>query len=225
MNSGRQRGQAMIEMAIGVTIFLAASLGAVQLGISAFSTEGVQSAALVGARAAAGVPVPGEPLARLAEGQSAAASSLRDAVLQLAHLHYCSADVVSSPGCGLPSTCVHYDGEMPQLTTLQACPSGAVAVPGPPSLGPSPDNLDGPQNPACHVPGCFGVARAMAPCAQTPGPGQLYVCLAYTSWPATAVDIWIKGALRSVVPVASSAGIDALPVSVQLRLQVEALTS
>jgi hypothetical protein len=39
------------------------------------------------------------------------------------------------------------------------------------------------------------------------------------------VDIWVKGTLRTVVPVASSAGLDALPVSVQLRLQVEALTS
>ncbi|HUY57840.1 MAG TPA: hypothetical protein VMV12_08430 [Candidatus Micrarchaeaceae archaeon] len=66
---------------------------------------------------------------------------------------------------------------------------------------------------------------SMAPCARTVPPGKLYVCLAYTDWPATAVDVWIRGALRSVVPIASSVGIDALPVSVQLRLQVEALTS
>ncbi|HUY08238.1 MAG TPA: hypothetical protein VMW80_02160 [Candidatus Dormibacteraeota bacterium] len=215
----------MIEMAIGVTIFLTASLAAVQLGISALSTEGAQSAALVGARAASGAPVPGDPLARLAEGQSAAVSSLRDAVLHLAQLRDCSGGVVSAAACGLPSTCVRYDGQRPQLNTLQRCPSGITAVPGRASLGPSPDNLDGSQNPACHVTECFGVARAMAPCAQSPEPGQLFVCLAYTAWPATAVDIWIKGTLRTVVPVASSAGIDALPISVQLRLQVEALTS
>jgi hypothetical protein len=51
----------------------------------------------------------------------------------------------------------------------------------------------------------------------------LFVCLAYTSWPATAVDVWIRGGLRTLVPLASKAGVDALPISVQLRLQVETL--
>jgi hypothetical protein len=215
----------MIEMAIGVTIFLTASLGAVQLGISALSAEGAQSAALVGARTASSAPLPGEPLARLAAGQSAAASSLEAAVLHLARLDTCAEAEVAPGGCGLALQCVRYDGDLPVPDTLQSCPEGSAGATLAVSLGPSPDNLDGSQNPACHTTDCFGSARSMSPCARTFPPGQLFVCLAYTSWPATAVDIWVKGTLRTVVPVASSAGLDALPVSVQLRLQVEALTS
>jgi hypothetical protein len=214
----------MIEMAIGVTIFLIASLGAVQLGVAALSDEGAQSAALVGARTASGAPVPGEPLARLAEGQSAAEGSLQDAVLQLAQLKDCPVSAGAAARCGLPTTCVRYDGDRPQSGTLQRCPMSTADNLEAASLGPSPSDLDGTQNPACHATDCFGIARSMAPCALTSPPGQLIVCLAYTSWPATAVDIWIRGSLRTVVPVASSAGIDALPVNVQLRLQVEALT-
>jgi hypothetical protein len=215
----------MIEMAIGVTIFLTASLGALQLGISALSAEGVQSAALIGARSGSSAPVPGDPVARLAEGQSAAQSSLRDAVLDLARLEDCTAAADAAAGCGLPLTCVEYDGDRPRPKTEQSCPPDTAGTRGMASLGPSPSNLDGSQNPACHGADCFGIARSMVPCARSYPPGQLYVCLAYTSWPATAVDIWIRGTLRTIVPVASADGIDGLPVSVQLRLQVEALSS
>ncbi|HVB53329.1 MAG TPA: hypothetical protein VNF24_03930 [Candidatus Acidoferrales bacterium] len=215
----------MVEMAIGVTIFLVASLGAVQLGISALSSEGAQSAALVGARAASGAPVPGEPLNRLAAGQAAAESSLQDAVLHLARLNECTALETAVGGCGLPATCVKYDRDQPEENTLQSCSAALGGGSGATSLGPAPDNLDGSQNPACHTTNCFGSARSMKPCSQTFPPGQLFVCLAYTSWPATAVDIWIKGTLHTLVPFASSVGIDALPVSVQLRLEVEALTT
>ncbi len=215
----------MVELAIGVTIFLTASLGAVQLGVSAVSAEGAQIAALVGARAASAVPISGDPSARLSEGQAAAVASLQDSDLQLAHLEDCTAVPRISVGCGLPDQCVEYDGGYPRAATLQACPSPTSGVPGLPSLGPSPDELDGRQNPACKSSDCFGSARSMASCDRTLAVGEIFVCLAYTSWPATAVDIWIRGTLRTLVPLASSAGIDAFPVSVQLRLQVESLTS
>ena len=225
MSGRRQAGQAMVEIAIGVTIFLGASLGAVQLAISALSAEGAQSAALVGARAASGAPVPGDPVAKLAEGQSAAETSLKSVILDLARIEDCTSATGSGAACGLPTTCTRYVGDRPEVNTLQHCPAARSIMSGSASLGPSPANLDGSQNPACHTTDCFGLAVSMAPCARTVPPGQLFVCLAYTDWPATAVDVWIRGAIRSVVPVASSVGIDALPVSVQLRLQVEALTS
>lgn len=225
MNARVQSGQAMVEMAIGVTIFLAASLGAVQLGISALTSEGAQSAALAGARVASEVPIPGAPVAQLAAGQTAADASLSTALLNQADVNRCPAAVVTSAVCGLPLTCVQYRDGTPEISTLQTCPANSVGGAGLVSLGPSPNNLDGRQNPLCHDSDCFGVARSMAPCSQDVPRGEVVVCLAYTSWPATAVDIWIRGTLRSVIPVASAAGVDALPVSVQLRLQVESLTT
>jgi hypothetical protein len=225
MRAGAQAGQAMVEMAIGVTIFLAASLGAVQLGISALSAEGAQSAALVGARVASGAPIRGTPLAQLAAGQAAAEASLSAAVANLAQVGRCGGAEGGGQECGLPQTCVEYRGNVPQMGTLQPCPTASVGSTRQTSLGPVPTDLDGSQNPNCHGSDCFGVARSMSPCAQVLPRGQLAVCLAYTSWPAAAVDIWIRGTLRTVIPVASAAGLDALPVSVQLRLQVEALTT
>lgn len=215
----------MVEMAIGVTIFLTASLGAVQLGLTALSLEGAQSAALVGARTASSAPVPGAPLARLAQGQSAAGGSLGSGVMELARVANCANRMGLAGDCGLPRECAQYVGGQAVAGSLQDCPSGSHGAAAAASLGPSPDNLDGSQNPACHTGDCFGSARSMLPCTRSLPAGQLYICLAYTSWPATAVDIWIKGTLRTVLPLASSAGLDALPVSVQLRLQVEALAA
>lgn len=218
-----QRGQAMIEMAIGVTIFFAASLGAVQLGLSALSAEGAQSAALVGARTASSQPIPGEPVAELLAGQSTAARSLTGAVLDMAQITSCEGGTAPRGGCGVPARCLDYADGRPQQATIQSCVPSDPSLSATASLGPSPGNLDGSQNPGCHRSSCFGVARSMAPCHVTLPPGHVVICLAYTSWPATAVDIWIRGTLRTVVPLASSAGVDALPLNVQLRLQVEAL--
>ncbi|MGH7642162.1 MAG: hypothetical protein ACRENX_03965 [Candidatus Dormibacteria bacterium] len=215
----------MIEMAIGVAIFLVAALGAVQLGVSAVSAEGAQSAALVGARTASGAPVPGDPLGRLAEGQVAAETSLEDAVLAMARPERCTTEEGAAGVCGLPTTCVEYDGDRAELATAQPCPPGPSSAAGASTLGPTPNDLDGSQNPRCHIADCFGTANSMGPCARSIPTGQLLVCLAYTSWPATSVDIWIKGTLRTLVPLGSSVGVDALPVNVQLRLQVEALSS
>lgn len=225
MSARVQTGQAMVEMAIGVTIFLAASLGAVQLGISALASEGAQSAALAGARVASGAPVPGAPLAQLAAGQAAADASLSTALMDQADVDGCPALGVSLGGCGLPSTCVRYRSGTPQMSTLQTCSAKSAVGTRPASLGPAPNNLDGRQNPGCHDSDCFGLARSMAPCAQDVPRGEVVVCLAYTSWPATEVDIWIRASLRSVIPVTSAAGLDTFPLSVQLRLQVESLTT
>ena len=212
----------MIEMAIGVTLFLTASLGAAQLAISALSAEGAQSAALVAARAASSAPVPGQPLLRLAAGQAAAASTLASSVVDMAEVETCASGQPIRGGRGLPQECVQYSGE--NAGAPQPCLDPSVTANGTESLGPSPKNLDGRQNPECHTADCFGTSGSMAPCARDVAPGRLFVCIAYTSWPATAVDVWIKGTLRTLVPLASAAGIDALPISVELRLQVEALT-
>lgn len=212
----------MIEMAIGVTLFLTASLGAAQLAISAITSEGAQSAALVAARAASSAPVPGQPLLRLAAGQAAAVSTLDSSVVDMADLETCASAQPITGGCGLPQECAEYSGE--NAGAPQPCFDTSVNTNGAESLGPSPRNLDGSQNPDCHAANCFGTSSSMAPCARGVPPGRLLVCIAYTSWPATAVDVWIKGTLRTLVPLASAAGIDALPISVQLRLQVEALT-
>lgn len=212
----------MIEMAIGVALFLMASLGAAQLGISALSAEGAQSAALVAARAASSAPVPGKPLLRLAAGQAAAVGALDSSLVDMADIETCASGRVNAGGCGLPQECVQYSGE--RAGAPQSCFDSSLNATGAESLGPSPRNLDGRQNPDCHTGDCFGISTSMAPCAGAVAPGRLFVCLAYTSWPATAVDVWIKGSLRTLVPLASRAGIDTLPISVQLRLQVEALT-
>lgn len=221
MSHRAQAGQAMIEMAIGVTLFLTASLGAVQLAISAISAEGAQSAALVAARVASSAPVPGQPLLRLAAGQAAAVSSLDSSVVNMADVEICNSRQQIAGGCGLPQECAQYSGE--KAGVQQPCFDPSANTNDAESLGPSPRNLDGRQNPDCHTADCFGTSSSMAPCARGVAPGHLFVCVAYTSWPATAVDVWIKGTLRTLVPLASAAGVDVLPISVQLRLQVEAL--
>ncbi|MGH7639912.1 MAG: hypothetical protein ACREN7_07880 [Candidatus Dormibacteria bacterium] len=220
MTVRRQRGQAMVELALGVGLFLVASLGAAQLGIAALSAEGAQSAALVGDRTASAAPVPGDPLARLEDGQAAAALALRGSDLDLGSLVVCPLDAPAA-GCGLPARCATYRAGLPPAGTGEACPDRYSDAPG---MGPMPSALDGSQNPACGGSGCFGVASSMAPCRHRQPPGTVRVCLAYTSWPATRVDIWVRGSLRSVVPLLSSAGFDALPLDVQLRLQVEGLS-
>jgi hypothetical protein len=214
----------MSEMAIGVTLFLTASLGAVQLGVSALSAEGVQSAALIAAREASSAPVPGQPLSRLVAGQAAAVSSLESSVVGLAEVVTCTRGESIAGGCGLPEQCVRYSGEEPTSGTSQSCVDLSSDTTRDESLGPSPGNLDGRQNSDCHSTDCFGVSKSMAPCTRNVAVGRLFVCLAYTSWPATAVDVWIRGTLRTLIPLATTAGVDALPINVQLRLQVEQLT-
>jgi hypothetical protein len=213
-------------MAIGVTIFLAATLGAVQLGMSAVSAEGAQEAALVGARIASGAPTPGLPLERLAAGQTAAETALTSTGAHLARPATCAEAGSGVRDCGLPQACVEWVESVPRTGSVQSCAGGdGSATSLQTTFGPSPANLDGTQNPACHNSTCFGSARSMVPCQRAPTPGQIIVCLAYTSWPATAVDIWVRGTLNTVVPVATVGGLDALPVNVQLRLQVEGLAS
>jgi hypothetical protein len=208
----------MVEMAIGVAIFLLAAFGAIQLGLSALADEGIQSSALAGVRVASEAPVPGDPLIRLAAGQSAALSALRQVELGLAQSQSCSG---SSP-CGIGAECVLYRNRAPVSGTQLSCDevgSGADSVLG---YGPAAADLDGSQNPVCRSGNCFGLASSMSDCAGAVAPGTLTVCLAYTSWPAKAVDIWIVGGLRTIVPWPSSPGADADPVDVRLRFQVEA---
>lgn len=222
MSARRARGQAMVEMAIGVAIFLAVSLGAVQLGSAGFAAEAAQSAALLGARTASAEPLPGNPLLRLAEGQAAAEGALADSSLGMAEILSC-ASPEGEDDCGLPLRCALYQGAAVEPGSSRACPLGRIGASGPTRLGPAPDELDGPQDPGCGSGSCFGVAASMRPCRDAPAAGSEMVCLAYDAWPAREVDIWVRGRLRSLAPLVSSAGLDALPLSVQLRLQVESL--
>jgi len=210
----------MVELAIGVAIFLLAALGAVQLGLSALAQEGVQTAALTGARVASAGPLPGDPLQRLAAGRSAAITALAADSMSLAGVILCAPG--SSGPCGVGSLCVAYRGTRPEAGT--ALPCAEVGSNSGERYGPTPGELDGPQNSSCLAGACFGVAQTMAACAAAPVAGELRVCLAYTSWPPLAVDIWITGGLRTITPWLSSAGLDVEPIDVRLRLQVEAFT-
>lgn len=221
MSAGRRSrssGQAMVEMAIGTGIFLLAALGAAQLGVSALSQEGIQSAALSGARAASAALVAGDPLQRLQEGQSAAVASLNSTRLGMDELQPCPGG--STSGCGVGVDCVLYLNGREVAGTEEPCGVANSAL----GFGPVPRDLDGSQNPACNSPGCFGASLAMRACARPGPPGRLRVCVAYTSWPPRAVDIWITGTVRTLLPWSSGAGLDLQAVSTRLRLQVEGLT-
>ncbi len=221
MSAGRRSrssGQAMVEMAIGTGIFLLAVLGAAQLGVSALSQEGIQSAALSGARAASAALVAGDPLQRLQEGQSAALASLNSTRLGMDELQPCPG--ASTSGCGVGVDCVLYLNGREVAGTEEPCGVANSAL----GFGPVPRDLDGSQNPACNSPGCFGASLAMRACARPGPPGRLRVCVAYTSWPPRAVDIWITGTVRTLLPWSSGAGLDLQAVSTRLRLQVEGLT-
>ncbi len=220
MNSGRRTrssGQAMVEMAIGSGIFLLAVLGAAQLGVSALSQEGIQSATLSGARAASAALVAGDPLQRLQEGQSAALASLASTRLGMDELLPCPGG--GATGCGIGADCVLYRDGSPIAGTAEPCGVANSAL----GFGPAPRDLDGPQNPACRSSGCFGASLSMRSCAQPGPPGRLRVCVAYTSWPPRAVDVWITGTMRTLLPWFSGAGLDLQKVSARLRLQVEGL--
>jgi hypothetical protein len=208
----------MVEMAIGVAIFLVAAFGAIQLGLSALADEGIQSSALAGVRVASEAPMSGDPLVRLAAGQSAALSALQQVELGLARSQSCSG---SSP-CGIGAECVLYQDRAPKSDTQLPCDEVGGGADSSLGYGPVPADLDGSQNPSCQSGNCFGVASSMSNCAGVVAPGRLTVCLAYTSWPAKSVDIWIAGGLRTIVPWPSSAGADVDQVDVRLRLQVEA---
>ncbi len=218
MSLRSQGGQAMVEMAVGVGIFLLAALGSVQLGLSALALEGIQSAALVGARAASASLVVGDPLLRLQQGQEAALTALATTRLGLTTLDACSGS--QRGGCGIGATCQLYRGGSAVAGTERPC----LDVNSESGYGPVRQDLDGPQNPACGRGRCFGVSEAMSACRNAGAPGRLRVCAAYTSWPPRAVDIWISGSLRTLLPWISRAGPDLEPVSSQLRLQVEALS-
>lgn len=213
----RSAGQAMVEMAIGTAIFLLAVLGAAQLGVSALSQEGIQSAALGGARVASAALVAGDPRQRLQEGQAAALASLGSTRLGMDEPLPCPGG--KALGCGVGLECVLYLRGRAVAGTEEPCGAANAAS----GYGPVPRDLDGPQNPLCKAPGCFGAALSMRPCAQLGPPGRLSVCLAYTSWPPRAVDIWITGTVRTLLPWFSRAGVDLQAVSSRLRLQVEGL--
>lgn len=220
MTRSGQSGQSMVELALGVAIFLLATLGAVQVGLIALAQEGVQSATLAGARTASGVPVGPDPGTTLELGASSALASLAGSELGMARATLCSNS--GGAGCWTRMECIRYSATFPVPGTELPC-SRVPAAAGS-SFGPIPANLDGSQNPRCHRGDCFGAALSMSGCATTAEPGHLRVCVAYTSWPPSEVDIWISGGLRPIVPWIGGAGPDNFPVGSELRLQVEAFS-
>jgi hypothetical protein len=211
-------GQAMVEFAIGVALFLLVTLGAVQVGLLALAEEGVQSASLAAARAASVSPQGLSPAVPLESGAAAAETSLKALVAGMARPALCPE---GGTACWATLECVRYQSGLAQPGTARPCaslPESAVASG---VYGPIPEDLDGAQNPRCRTAQCFGVAAPMRPCRQTTTSGRLEICLAYTSWPPRAVDVWITGELRTIIPWIGSAGPGSVPVSSRLRLSVE----
>lgn len=211
----------MVEMALGVTVFLLATLGAVQLGLTALAEEGVQTATLAGARVASGALLSANPAGTLMSGVLAARSALSSEVAGMATVGVCQQ---AGTGCWKSLYCVRYRAGVPQPGTEEPCdqvPNGAGSTF---AFGPIPSDLDGPQNPNCHETRCFGVAAGMAACHGPAVAGRLVICAAYTSWPPRAVDVWVAGGLRAIVPWVGSAGPGTIPVGSRLRLAVEAFS-
>lgn len=211
----------MVEMALGVTIFLLATLGAIQLGLLALAQEGVQTAALAGARTASGAPLNSNPTLTLESGATAARNALSPEVAGMATLTLCPG---AGTSCWGSLECVRYQSGIPQPGTQELCDSVSTNSNTPYTYGPLPSDLDGPQNPGCHGGGCFGSAATMAPCAAAAVAGRVAICVAYTSWPPRAVDVWVAGGLRAIVPWIGSAGPGTIPVASRLRLAVEAFS-
>ncbi len=220
MSRSGQSGQSMVELALGVAIFLLAALGAVQLGLIALAEEGIQTATLAGARIATATPSQPNPGDILELGADAALASLAGTELGMATASLCSTN--GRIRCWTGMECVRYSGSSPVPGTELPCSALSPAAGG--SFGPIPAYLDGVQNPRCHGGSCFGVARSMAGCSRPSTPGRLRVCVAYTSWPPRAVDFWISGGLRPIIPWLGGAGSGDFPIGSQLRLQVEAFS-
>ncbi len=213
MSAGRHAGQAMVEMAIGAALFLLVALFSVQLGLSVLAQEGAQSAALLAARTASQAPSAGSnPALRLVEGDDAALQSLRQSTLGMAEAKGCTV-------CLASSKCVDYGS---RAMTGGSVTCGSVALGGnlASGYGLTRTELDGTANPDCRLSGCFGAGVGMQACAGPPSTGRLTVCLAYVNWPPTAVDVWIRGALRSLLPLPTGL-LSSLPIDVRLRLPVE----
>ncbi|MHB1500073.1 MAG: TadE family protein [Candidatus Dormibacteria bacterium] len=218
MRTRAQRGQSMVELAIGVAIFLLATLGAVQLGLLALAEQGVQSATLAGARVASGSPASPDPILSLQQGALAVRAALAAPVAGMASAALCRS---SGSSCWTALECVRYRSGVPEPGTQEPCAAVRSDAGGLYSYGPVPTDLDGPQNPRCRHTDCFGVAATMAPCAAAAAPGRLSICVAFTSWPPRAVDVWVSGGLRLIVPWVGSAGPATIPVASRLRLAVE----
>ncbi len=220
----------MVEFALGATVFLLLVLGVMQYALLSLTEAGVQSDVLAGARTAAGSVAARAPLANLVAGQDAVIALLPSeafgAAIGAACLGPSGAAAPQPLSCGLPTTCVRWQGATAQPATAVPCLAGLPPATGPGDWGPPPGTLDGPQNPTCHRDGgCFGAGAAMAACAGRMPAGTLRVCLAYADWPATAVDVWVRGSVRSIVPLPGRGGWDLLTVDSRLRLQVEQFTA
>lgn len=214
-----QRGQAMVEMALGVAIFLIAVMAAAQVGLSALAEEGAQSAMLDAARVASAALVPGNPVVRLQEGGQAGFAALSTTRLGMSSPAPCS---LASGTCGVGPECQRYHGSVPVAGSDLPCrdvPLTSTAG----RYGPAIGELDGPLNPACRRGDCFGVATNMGPCRQPSSRAVVRICLAYTSWPPRSVDVWVSGALRTLLPWPGGAAVNRQTISYRIRLQVEGL--
>ncbi len=208
----------MVEFAVATGCLLLLVMGLLQVALLGLADEGAQADVLEAARIASTAVVPGEPVAALVQGRAALLQLLPTAVLGARIAGRCG-------GCGLPQTCVRYRGGSPVPFSARPCQPGPLPGRAAAGWGPAPTELDGPQDPACPGGGCFGVGAAMRSCRAAPAAGVIHVCLTYVDWPATAVDVWVRGELRPVVPVPGAGIWTPLALDARLRLQVEQLTA
>ncbi|HUY61067.1 MAG TPA: hypothetical protein VMW49_04250 [Candidatus Dormibacteraeota bacterium] len=217
-----------MEFALGATVFLLLVLGVMQYALLSLTEAGVQADVLAGARAAAGTVPDLAPLANLVTGQDAVITLLPSAAFGARIGAACLGPAGALPplSCGLPTTCVRWQGLTAQPATAVACLAGLPPGTTAGDWGPPPGMLDGPQNPTCHRGGrCFGAGAGMAACAGRVSAGTLRVCLTYVDWPATAVDVWVRGSVRSIAPLPGRSGWNLLTIDSRLRLQVEQFTA
>ncbi len=207
----------MVEFAIATGVLLLLVLGLTQLALVALANEGAQADVLEGARIASAAVPQAMPLAALQAG-----SSELDRLLPMALF---GSRLAACLACGLPEYCTRYRGAVSLPHSLRPCGPAALPGGGAAGWGPAPIELDGSQNPGCAGGACFGVGGAMAGCRHPPPTGVVDVCLTYANWPATAVDVWVRGSLDPIVPVPLGAVGTRLAINARLRLQVEQLAA
>lgn len=211
-------GQTMVEFALAASLFLLLVMGLLQVALLALADAGADADVLEGARLASGSVAAAYPLADLGSGRAELAQLLPMAL-------FGSRIVTACPGCGLPLTCTRYRDGKAVPSSARPCRPGPLPGGAGGGFGPAPAELDGPQDPACTTGTCFGVGAAMRSCRLPAPPGVIHVCLTYADWPATAVDVWVRGSLRPLVPMPFGLGRDRLPIDAHIRLQVEQLTA
>ncbi|HUY96536.1 MAG TPA: hypothetical protein VMW47_02775 [Verrucomicrobiae bacterium] len=211
-------GQTMVEFALATAGLVLLVMGLLEVALLGLADEGAQADVLEAARVASASVAAGNPVGTLEAGQSALLQLLPTAV-------FGTRVIIGCGGCGLPGSCVRYRDGVPIAFSARPCEPGPLPGGAAAGWGPAPAELDGPQNPRCVSGACFGVGAGMRGCRLPPAAGVVHVCLTYADWPATAVDVWVRGALLPLLPMPGLGTASPFLVDAHLRLQVEQLTA